>query len=222
MLFGNRYWVIVLLFNLITQITNTITASAGTYYCKWIFGNDNLVAVLGGLGLIATIVGFVLSKPIINKLGVTKTVSVGCLGAALFAGIRCLAPANFIMYAVTALLGSFVQIPLMCLYGVLLAMAVDFNEWKYDKKLVAMSGGAIGFGNKVGGGIGSLLLSLFLMLGSYDASLAAASASMRWSIYGFSNYFPVAINLLMFFIFRSFDLEAKLPALREEVASRRT
>ena len=87
---------------------------------------------------------------------------------------------------------------------------------------VGMAVGAVGFGNKVGGGIGSLLLSLFLMLGSYDASLAAASASMRWSIYGFSNYFPVAINLLMFFIFLSFDLEAKLPALREEVASRRT
>lgn len=221
MLFGNKYWVIVLLFNLITQITNTITAASGTYYCKWIFGNDNLVAVLGGLGLVATVIGFILSKPIIAKLGVTRTVSFGCLGAALFAGIRCFAPANFIMYAVTSLLGSFVQIPLMCLYGVLLAMAVDYNEWKYDKKMVAMSGGAIGFGNKVGGGVGSLLLSLFLALGSYDASLAAATQSMRWSIYGFSNYFPVVINLLMFFIFRGFDLEQKLPALRAEIDARR-
>ena len=221
MLLRNRYWVIVLLFNLITQITNTITASAGTYYCKWIFGNDNLVAVLGGLGLVATIIGFVLSKPIIAKLGVTRTVSFGCLGAALFAGIRCLAPANFTMYAVTSLLGSFVQIPLMCLYGVLLAMAVDYNEWKYDKKLVAMSGGAIGFGNKVGGGIGSLVLSLFLVLGSYDATLAAATPSMRYSIYAFSNYFPVVINLVMFLIFRGFDLEKKLPQIRAEIEARR-
>ena len=179
------------------------------------------MAVLGGLGLVATVIGFVLSKPIIAKLGVTRTVSFGCLGAALFAGIRCFAPANFIMYAVTSLLGSFVQIPLMCLYGVLLAMAVDYNEWKYDKKMVAISGGAIGFGNKVGGGIGSLLLSLFLALGSYDASLAAATQSMRWSIYGFSNYFPVVINLLMFFLFRGFDLEQKLPALRAEIDARR-
>ena len=27
----------------------------------------------------------------------------------------------------------------MCLYGVLLAMAVDYNEWKYDKKLHPMA-----------------------------------------------------------------------------------
>lgn len=221
MLFKNKYWVIVLLFNLITAITNAIVGSAGTYYCKWIFGNDNLVALLGGAGLLATVIGFVLSKPIINKLGVTKTVSLGCLGAAFFAGVRCFMPSNFYMYVGTSLLGSFVQIPLMCLYGVLLAMTVDYNEWKYDKKLVAMSGGAIGFGNKVGSGLGSLLLSAFLVIGSYDATLAVASQSMRWSIYGFSNYLPLVINLLMYFIFRGFDLEKKLPQMRAEVEARK-
>lgn len=222
MLFKNKYWVIVLLFNLITQITNTITASSGAYYTKWIFGNDNLVALLGGLGLVATVVGFALSKPIINKLGVTKTVSYGCLGAAICAAIRCLAPANLVMYAGTSLVGSFVQIPLMCLYGVLVAMAVDYNEWKYDKKLVAMSGGAIGFGNKVGGGIGSLILSVFLAIGGYDATLEVASTAMRYSIYAFSNYFPVVINLAMFFLFKGFDLEKKLPQIRAEIEARKT
>ena len=221
MLFHNKYWVIVLLFNLITQVTNTITASGGTYYCKWIFGNDSLVGLLGAAGMLATVVGFALSKPIIAKLGVTKTIYVGLLGAAIPAAVRCFMPANFGIYVATALIGSFIQIPLMCLYGVLLAMAVDYNEWKYDKTLVATSSGAIGFGSKVGGGVGSLLLSLFLVLGSYDATVAEATTSMRYSIYGFSNYLPVVINLLMFFIFTRFDLEKKLPAMRQEVAERK-
>ncbi|MDE7332671.1 MAG: MFS transporter [Lachnospiraceae bacterium] len=221
MLFHNKYWVIVLLFNLITQVTNTISGSGGTYYCKWIFGNDSLVGLLGAAGMLATVVGFALSKPIIAKLGVTKTIYVGLLGAAIPAAVRCFIPTNFMVYVVTGLIGSFVQIPLMCLYGVLLAMAVDYNEWKYDKTLVATSSGAIGFGSKVGGGVGSLLLSLFLVLGSYDATVAEATTSMRYSIYGFSNYLPVVINLLMFFIFTRFDLEKKLPAMRKEVAERK-
>ena len=79
----------------------------------------------------------------------------------------------------------------------------------------------IGFGNKVGSGLGSLLLSVFLIIGSYDASLSAATTSMRWSIYGFSNYLPLVINLLMFFLFRGFDLEKKLPQMREEIAARK-
>lgn len=221
MLFHNKYWVIVLLFNLITQVTNTISGSGGTYYCKWIFGNDSLVGLLGAAGMLATVVGFALSKPIIAKLGVTKTIYVGLLGAAIPAAVRCFMPTNFVVYMVTGLVGSFIQIPLMCLYGVLLAMTVDYNEWKYDKTLVATSGGAIGFGSKVGGGLGSLLLSLFLVLGSYDATVAEATTSMRYSIYGFSNYLPVVINLLMFFIFTRFDLEKKLPAMRQEVAERK-
>ena len=135
--------------------------------------------------------------------------------------VRSFMPTNFILYTATSLIGSFIQIPLMCLYGVLLAMTIDYNEWKYDKSLVATASGAIGFGSKVGGGLGSLLLSLFLVLGSYDASLEVASTSMRISIYAFSNWLPVAINLLMFFIFLKFDLEKKLPAMREEVAARR-
>ena len=221
MLFRNRYWVIVLLFNLITSITSAVSVSSGTYYCKWIFGNDNLVGLLGAVGMLATVVGFVLSKPIITKLGVKKTVNLGLLGAAAAAVIRCIIPTNFVVYTVSSLIGSFIQIPLMCLYGVLTAMAVDYNEWKYDKKLVAMSGGAIGFGSKVGNGLGSVILSAFLSIGAYDATLAVASTSMRYSIYGFSNYLPLVINIVMFLIFTRFDLEKKLPKMQEEVAARR-
>ncbi len=221
MLFHNKYWVIVLLFNLITSISSAIATSSGTYYAKWIFGNDNLVAITGAVGMLATVVGFVLSKPIIEKLGVTKTVQLGLLGAAVPALIRCFIPTNFILVTVCNLFASFIQIPLMCLYGVLTAMAVDYNEWKYDKKLVAMSGGAIGFGSKVGNGLGSVILTAFLAIGAYDATLEAASASMRYAIYGFSNYLPLVINVVMFLIFTRFDLEKKLPKMREEVAARK-
>lgn len=221
MLFKNRYWIIVLMFNLITSVTNTVAAAGGTYYCKWIFGNDNLVGIIGAAGMISTVVGFLISKFIISKLGVKKTIYFGLLGAAITAGIRCLIPTNLPIYVVSSMIGSFVQIPLMCLYGVLLAMAVDYNEWKYDKKLVAVSSGAIGFGSKVGSGVGSLLLSAFLTIGAYNAALEVASSSMRYSIYGFSNYLPVVINLLMFVIFTKFDLEEKLPQMRKEVEARK-
>ena len=143
MLLKNKYWVIILLFNLITSITSGISASGGTYYCKWIFGNDNLVGIIGAVGMLATVIGFVLSKPIIAGLGIKRTISIGLLGAAILAGIRCFVPTNFAVYVVTSLLGSFVQIPMMSLYGVLTSMTIDYNEWKYDKKLVAMSGGRI-------------------------------------------------------------------------------
>lgn len=220
MLFRNKYWVIVLLFNVITAVTNSISAVSSTYYCKWIFGNDNLVALIGGVGFAGTIVGFAISKPIINKLGVKGAINFGLLGTVVAMIVRCFAPNSIVMFTATGVISSIMQMPLMCLYGVLLGMAVDYNEYKYDNKLVAISSGAVGFGGKVGSGIGSVVLSLFLVLGSYDASLSAATTSMKYSIYGFSNFLPIAINLLMFFVFRGFDLEEKLPAMKAEVEAR--
>jgi len=221
MLINNKYWVIVLMFNLITNITNTIVVSSNAYYTKWIFGNDNLVALMGGLGLLATVLGFIVSKPLVSKLGVKRTVYFGLIGAALSAALRSIAPSNLGLFMAFSLIGSFVQIPLMTLYGVLLAMAVDYNEWKYDKKIVAVSSGAIGFGNKVGGGFGTVILSLFLFLGNYDASLAEASQSMRYAIYGFTNYLPIVLNTSMFLVFTKFDLEERLPEMRREIEERR-
>lgn len=223
MLMHNRYWVIVLLFNLITSITNTLAGAAGTYYCKWIFGNDNLVSVIGALGLVATIVGFLTSKLIIGKLGVRRTVLFGLIGAAFMAGIRCIAPENFILYIVTSLIGSFVQIPMMCLYGVLLAMAIDYNEWKYNDRLLAVSSGAIGFGSKVGSGAGTMLLTGILALGGYSsaATITTMSNAMRGSLYAINNYVPMIINVVMFIIFLSFDLEKKLPGIQADLQKRR-
>lgn len=221
MLFHNKYWVIVLLFNVITQVTNSITASSSTYYCKWIFGNDNLVAMLGAFGLIGTFVGFAISKPIINKLGVRNAVNFGLWGTIIAMGIRCIVPTNMILFTATGVISSLMQMPLMCLYGVLLGMSVDYNEYKYDKKLVAVSSGAVGFGSKVGGGIGMIILTACLAIGAYDATLEVATASMRGAIYAFSNYLPIMINLIMFFVFRGFDIEKKLPQMRKEVEERR-
>lgn len=113
MLFRNKYWIIVLLFNLITSVTTGVAGSAGTYYCKWIFGNDNLVAIIGALGLLATFIGFAISQPIIRGIGIKWTIYIGLVGAAAMAGIRCIMPENFILYIVTSLVGSFIQIPLM-------------------------------------------------------------------------------------------------------------
>lgn len=220
-LFKNKYWIILVLFNLITQITNSISASSGAYYCKWIFGNDNLVAMAGSFGFFATLIGFAVSKPVIAKLGVRRTINLGVIGAAVSAALRCVMPDNLTVYIAAGVAGSLIQIPLMCLYGVLLSMVIDYNEYQYGYKLVGVSSGAIGIGTKIGSGLGTVILSACLALGAYDATLEAATTSMKYGIYAYANYFPLVINLGLYLMFRKFDLDEKLPAIQEELARRR-
>lgn len=220
-LFSNKYWVIVLLFNLITQVTNFLSTSSGTYYTKWIFGNDNLVATMGTGGMLATLAGFVLSNKIISKLGVKRTIQMSTMASAIAIAIRSFLPTHFNLFFATSFISSFVQIPMMCLYGVLLSMAVDYNEYKTGKKMVSVASGAIGIGTKVGGGLASIVISACLALGAYDASLAEATTSMRYAIYSMCNYIPIVINVVVFLLISRFDLEDKLPAIQAELAERR-
>lgn len=221
MLLRNKYWIMVLLFNTIVSVTSTLSGSAGTYYCKWIFGDDNLVAVAGGVALLGTVAGFIISTPMVKKMGVRNTILVSLAGYSLFSAIRCLAPSNFILYVATSALGTGIQIPLMCLYGVIAGYAVDYNEYRYDRKMVAISSGAVSFGSKVGSGIGSVILSVCLTIGAYDSTLEVATNSMKTSIFVFSNILPVVISMTMFVIFLGFDIEKKLPQMREEIAARK-
>lgn len=221
MLFRNKYWVTVLIFNLLIAINFAISASAGVYYTKWIFGNDNLVGILGALSILPTLVGFIAAGPIIAKFGIRKTI-IYSLGLGIAANIvKSILPTHFVINASMGVISTFASIPMMCLFGVLVAMTVDYNEYKYNKKMVAMSGGAIGFGNKVGTGLGTVILTGLLAIGQYDATLEVATTGMRYSIYAFSNWLPVVIYGVLFVLFLKFDLEEKLPEMRKEIEMRR-
>ena len=52
-LFHNKYWVMALILAICSNIFYGLSNSSGTYYCKWIYGNDNLVGILGGVGDVA-------------------------------------------------------------------------------------------------------------------------------------------------------------------------
>lgn len=221
MLFRNKYWVIVLIFNLLISINFVMAGSAGVYYTKWIFGNENLVGIIGALSIIPNIVGFIVAGPLIKKLGIRKTIMYS-LGLGIAANIvKSILPTHFAINAGMGLISTFASIPMMCLFGVLVAMTIDYNEYKYNKKMVAMSGGAIGFGSKVGTGLGTVILTGLLAIGQYDATVEVATTGMRYSIYAFSNWLPILIYGVLFVLFLKFDLEEKLPEMRKEIELRR-
>ena len=206
-LFHNKYWVIVLVVNLLSCIIYGLTAGAGVYYCKWIFGNDNLVGVLGGIGMIPTLLGFIFVGPMIKKLGVVKTLLVSfAMGAG--ANILLLFTKDiFFCYALFGSITTFATIPMMCLVGVMTAMSIDYNEYKYGVRMVATSNSASSFGGKVGSGLGTSIIGWFLAAVGYDAALTAAPAATKMAIYGFTfvTHFVIFVNL--FIVVCSFDVE---------------
>lgn len=221
-LFHNKYWVMILVMGLCANITYGLANSAGTYYAKWIYGNDNLVGIQGAVGLIPTILGFALVGPMIKKLGVTKTLKVSFFIGMAANVLRLINPDNFVYNTVLGCFSSFANIPMMCLLGVLTAMAIDYNEYKFNNRMLASSQAASSFGNKVGNGLGSSLVAWCLALAAYDPNAVSATFATRQAILTFNIYVPLVLFAIMFILSIKFDLEKRLPGIHEELAKRKS
>jgi len=209
-LFHNKYWIIVLLCNFFANVTYGLATSSGTYYAKYIYGDDNLIAIQGTLGLIPTIFGFATIGIFIKKLGVVKTLRVSFFIGVVSLALRLINPTNFWYNNILGLFTSWADIPMMCLNGVLLAMAVDFNKIKFGKRMIGYSTSAVGFGNKVSSGIGASLIGWLLGMAGYDKMGEVLTPMVRQAIYGFSIYAPLLMFIGMYLMIRKFDLEKVL------------
>ena len=220
-LFRNKYWVLALVMGLMSNVTYGLANSSGTYYCKWIYGDDNLIAILGAVGMIPTILGFVLVGPMNKKMGVVKTLRVSFFLGVAANVLRIFNPTDFWYNTVLGCVSSFANIPMMCLLGVTTAMAIDYNAYKYGNRMVACSQSATGFGGKVGNGLGASVVGWCLAIAHYDPMLETATAATRQAIYAFNIYIPLLLFLVMLICALKFDLEAKLPGIKEEMEKRK-
>ncbi len=220
-LFHNKYWVIILLLNLFSNIIYGLANSSGTYYCKWIYGNDNLVGILGAIGMIPTLLGFILVGPMIKKLGVTKTLKVTFFLGIVANAVRFINPYHFWFNTAMGCVNTFANIPMMCLLGVMTSMSVDYNEYKYGVRMVASSTSAVSFGMKIANGIGASLVGWCLAIAGYKATMAVATTATKYAIFSFSFVLPLIMFIAMFILTCKFDLEEKMGDIQKTIAERK-
>ncbi|KRM06072.1 hypothetical protein FC89_GL000939 [Liquorilactobacillus ghanensis DSM 18630] len=215
----NKYWVMVFFINIFLQINFTLSDMSGVYYMKWIFGDDNLVAVVGGMALIPTILGFIVSTPLVKKFGVMVTMRATALIWIAALLVKALIPANLPIFMVSSVISTFASIPAMTQMGVMSAMAIDYNEYLYGENLVTLTNAAVGMGNRLGGAIATMLLSGSLAVAGYSSQMTVVSTASRYAIYAFSNWIPLISAVCVLLVYLKFDIEKKLPLLQKKAAN---
>ncbi len=221
LLFRNKYWVIMLIAMLFVNISYGLSSSGGTYYAKYILGNDNIVALLGAIGLIPTFLGFILVGPMTKKWGMAKTCLIGCCIGAVASVVRVFTPYSFLSCIVGGAFQSFATMPIMCVGGAMVNNCVEYNEWKFGKRLLGMSNSANSFGAKVGSGIGGSLIGWLLAAAGYQSAAAVQPASVNTAIFTFAIYIPLALFIILGILFSKYDLEKIYPSIVEELRVRR-
>ena len=93
---------------------------------------------------------------------------------------------------------TFANIPLMCLFGAMVNNCVEYNDYKFGKRIVGMTNSANSFGSKIGSGIGASLIGWLLAAAGYKAALEVQPASVDTAIFVFGIYIPFALFVIMF------------------------
>lgn len=216
----NRYWMVTLGVMLLANIVFAMAAGSGIYYVKWVLGDENLMAVLGAVGLLPVVIGFLLIAPMTKRFGLAKTVRI-----ALLIGIAASLVRVFFPYDLWALLAigplvTFATIPLMAIGGVLVNNTVAYGEWKFGVRQVGMANAASSFGVKIGNGLGVALVGWVLAAGLYDGSAVAQPASAIQSILAISIWIPGIVLVGMYLLMRMYDLDAHYPQIIKDLEQR--
>lgn len=113
---------------------------------------------------------------------------------------------------------------MMCLTAPMVNNCVEYNDWKYGKRMVGMTNSASSFGGKIGSGIGGSLIGWLLALAGYNAAAASQPGSVNIAIFAFAIYIPLGLFVIMAVLFHKYDLEKHyveiVTALKERKAGK--
>jgi GPH family glycoside/pentoside/hexuronide:cation symporter len=222
LLFKNKYIVVMAFANFAVNVIYTMTSSTGIYFTKYILKNENLVAVMGAIGLVPVAIGFAITTPLIKNFGLAKTNRIAFLVGIAGTIIRCFTPDSFISVVSAGLLVTFGTIPFMVTSGVLINNTVEYGEWKTGRNLVGISNSLAGFAAKIGNGLGAALVGWILALGNYNPDIIEQSPAAINSIYAITIWIPGIVMLIAYISLRFYNLDAIYPRIVKELEERKT
>lgn len=216
----NKYvWLLVADTLLVFLIQNANTA-VGTYYFDYVVGNVEAMSTVGMLGLISPFALLIMPK-LLQKITVSQLFRYSFIIGAIGGFMRQFAGANMVLIMISSILITFALLPPSYFNLILITYIMDYHEWKTGNRVEGVIASINSFSSKLAGGLASGGVGLIMGLAGFDGTAEVITSSARASIVALYGWVPGALFVVLFFIMRFFDLEKKLPKIREELAARR-
>lgn len=219
-LFKNKYWIIMALAQIVSNIIFGFNSATNVYYAKWIFGDESIVGIMGIIAVIPTFLGFVIVSPLVKRFGALNVVKAALFIGIIGYGVRAVFPYNFLVVCISGSLTALATMPFMMTAMVMVADVSDFEEWKTGEKKVGLVQTATSFGAKVGGGFAAGIIGWVLALGGYKSAAAAQFVSAINSIFAICIYIPMALLILLFILMCMFNLDKTYPHFKNDLLER--
>jgi GPH family glycoside/pentoside/hexuronide:cation symporter len=210
----NKYFLIMLGLNLISQFSGGIAAAVGIYYVSYVLGQPALLGLFSIAGVIPMIVLLPLTPKLTAKFGMRRTIlTASFLGIA--GGLIKMVSNNSIPVILTAgVIAAFGLAPYIGAQYALVAESAEYAFLKFKTRMDGTIYSCCSVGIKIGSGLGVALTGWLLSASGYDG---AASVQSQGAINMIQNIYlvsPLFIAIATTLLLTLLDVEKTNASLR--------
>lgn len=216
----NKYVLIILAAQICSSAIGAITASAGIYYAQYIWQNVNLVALIGAVGVLPMVIGFMFMAPIVKRIGKRNFVMIGAALTIVGCLLRLVDPYSVPLGVAGLLVAGLGLVPTTSLVFSLLSDSIEYGDWKNGLRMEGLVNGGMNFAGKVGNGIGVAGIGWLLALGGYIAGQQFQSTLANQMIIAVNIYVPIILAVIIIILFSFYKLDKEYDQIIHELESR--
>lgn len=220
LLFKNDNWLLLCAVWVLFALGMGMGMGVGTYYCKYILGDENVFGYFAVVQTGVGIIGMMAMGPLVKKYGKRNVAMVGSIISVVGHALMLVAPLSIpYLMAISAVKG----LGTAALAGTLFAMVADtieYGQWKTGVRLEGPLYSTTTFGAKVGAGIGLVIATSILSAAGYDGTLATQSASALKAVSGIFLLAPLPFMALVPVVYWRYKLDKQYPQVMRDLAER--
>lgn len=218
-LFTNKYALLYGGIMICWAMYTTITNGTATYFFQYIYGNISAASIVA-LPMLLVPVFLVALPKIMGKFGQIPTLRVMLALTVVFVLSKTIFPTNLPWLTFSGFICTCGTMTLGFLKPILTINCIKYGKWKTGNAVEAAYSTVNSLTDKIGLGLGSLLMGTALELAGYDGSLEVQAESAKIGILMLNSAIPAILMLGAVIILLFFNLEKKLPQIEADLAER--
>lgn len=209
---------IVLLSMLVLELSGSIKNTISIYYIKYNFNAEMMIAVVSSIGMVASILGGLISPYLTKKIGKRNTALLGLLVSAVGSLLVFTLSYSslYTMIVINFICGVFDGAGYITLTS-MVADCVEYGEWKTGHRSEGMIFSLNIFKSKISSAIGGSLCGYILAYIGYEANSYQSIFTLN-GIHIIQTLIPCIIILVSFLLLRKYNLsESEYDAIVDDL-----
>ncbi len=216
----NNYWLLIVGIWVCLALGMTLSGVVGTYYAKYIIGNENISGIFAAAGALPILILMPFLVKLNRKYGKRNVAMYGSLvslGGQFLILINPISATWLIICSVVKGVGG------ATLIATLFAMTADtieYGHWKTGTRVEGMLYSSTTFGAKIGGGVGAAVALGILGGAGYDGLSAVQTATAMDAISNLYIYAPIPFLIAVPIFYYFYKLDKIYLKVMDELALR--